>query len=411
MLREPPLCEYMRLQPILIEPDRKQQSTHGTIPGCIRYTKSFKPHDCWLLTLTNSENIVAPVLRPWLSRYAKLLVALTLFLIFMGGQVKSHEAGLAVPDWPTTYGENMFTFHYNKWVGGIWHEHTHRLVASFIGFLTIIIMVWVHISDPRTWVKHLSKLALAAVIAQGLLGGLTVILLLPAWVSVSHGVLAQTFFMITILLAYTLSREWHEREKAPTALEGNPILKPAIMMTAMVYLQLLLGAIMRHTESGLALPDFPLMAGQWVPFFTQESVEWVNHWRLDYTFETGIILEEVTLVQLWMHFMHRLGAVGVFAALCWVARCAGAAREQYPQLWKTTVMLMVLVSIQIVLGILTVISHRVPLITSIHVVTGAATLGLSWLLILRAAPLSLWQESEVQEYTAPDTNTSNSMLN
>ncbi|HIA46577.1 MAG TPA: heme A synthase [Candidatus Hydrogenedentes bacterium] len=361
--------------------------------------------------MSNSENTTAPALRPWLSRYAKLLVVLTLFLIFMGGQVKSHEAGLAVPDWPTSFGENMFTFHYNNWVGGIWHEHTHRLVASFIGLLTIIIMVWVHIADSRKWVKNLSKLALVAVIAQGLLGGLTVVLLLPAWVSVSHGVLAQTFLMITILLAYTLSREWREREEAPAALEGNPVLKPALIMSAVIYLQLILGAIIRHTESGLALPDFPLMAGQIVPFFTQESVDWVNNWRLDYTFETGINLEQVTLAQLWAHFIHRLGAVAVLAALFYVAKRAGAARDQYPNLWKTTIALMVLVTIQILLGILTVISHRVPLITSIHVVTGAATLGVSWWLTLRAAPLSLWQESEVQEYVAPEANTGSSMLN
>ncbi len=361
--------------------------------------------------MSNSENTTAPALRPWLSRYAKLLVVLTLFLIFMGGQVKSHEAGLAVPDWPTSFGENMFTFHYNNWVGGIWHEHTHRLVASFIGLLTIIIMVWVHIADSRKWVKNLSKLALVAVIAQGLLGGLTVVLLLPAWVSVSHGVLAQTFLMITILLAYTLSREWREREEAPTALEGNPVLKPTLIMSAVIYLQLILGAIIRHTESGLALPDFPLMAGQIVPFFTQESVDWVNNWRLDYTFETGINLEQVTLAQLWAHFIHRLGAVAVFAALFYVAKRAGAARDQYPNLWKTTIALMVLVTIQILLGILTVISHRVPLITSIHVVTGAATLGVSWWLTLRAAPLSLWQEFEVQEYVAPEANTGSSMLN
>jgi cytochrome c oxidase assembly protein subunit 15 len=349
--------------------------------------------------------------RPWLNRYAKLLVVLTLFLIFMGGQVKSHEAGLAVPDWPTTYGENMFTFHYNKWVGGIWYEHTHRLVASFIGFLTIIIMVWLHIVDSRQWVKNLSKLTLATVIAQGLLGGLTVYLNLAAWTSIFHGVLAQTFLLITILLAYTVSQEWRNREESPAALEGNPVLKPAIMLLAMVYIQLILGAVMRHTESGLALPDFPLMAGQIIPIFTQESVDWVNQWRLDYTFETGINLESVTLAQLYAHFVHRVGAVLVFIALFLVVIRASAVREQFPDLRKTSIVLMVLVTIQILLGILTVISHRVPLITSIHVVTGAATLGASWLLTLRAMPMTLWQESDVKDYAASDADSSSSVLN
>lgn len=360
--------------------------------------------------MNTDEKIVAPAIRPWLSRYAWLLVVLTLLLIFMGGQVKSHEAGLAVPDWPTTFGENMFTFHYNKWVGGTYYEHTHRLVASFIGMLTIGILVWVHLVDNRKWVRNLSTLALVAVIAQGLLGGLTVILLLPAWVSVSHGVLAQTFLMITILLAYTLSREWRAREDQPAALEGNPVLKPALILTGVIYLQLILGAIMRHTESGLALPDFPAMAGQWIPIFTQRSVDWVNAWRTDYTFETGIVLPEVTLAQLWAHFVHRVGAVAVLIALFYAARRAGSVRDPHPQLWRTTIVIMVLVTIQVLLGILTVISHRVPLITSIHVVTGAAVLGFSWLLLLRAAPLTLWQETDSQAEAPTEADTSPSVL-
>ena len=284
-------------------------------------------------------------------------------------------------------------------------------MASFIGLLTIIIMVWVHIADSRKWVKNLSKLALVAVIAQGLFGGLTVYLNLAAWTSIFHGVLAQIFFLITILLAYTLSREWRDRELASDQTEGNPVLKSAVMMTTVIFGQLILGAIMRHTESGLALPDFPLMAGQVIPFFTQESVEWVNQWRMDYTFETGINLEAVTLAQLWAHFVHRLGAVAVFAMLFFVAKRAGAAREEYPQLWNTTIILMVLVTIQILLGIFTVMTHRVPLIASIHVVTGAATLGVSWLLTLRAMSMNLWQESEVKEYVASEGNSSSTVLN
>lgn len=340
------------------------------------------------------ENDIPPV-RPWLARYAKLLVLMTLFLIFMGGQVKSHEAGLAVPDWPTTYGENMFTFHYSKWVGGIYHEHVHRLVASGIGLLTIGLLIGLFIRESRKWVRSLGMLALVAVIAQGLLGGLTVILLLPVWVSVSHGVLAQTFFMITILLAYALSREWHTRETEVAPAESSPLFKPALMMTAVVYTQLVLGAVMRHTESGLALPDFPLMAGQWLPVFTQESVTWVNEWRADFMFETGVVLEDVTLMQLWAHFIHRVGAIAVFVALMIFAKRAGDNREAYPEVWKTTIMLMMLVTVQIALGIITVLSHRVPFITSLHVVTGAATLGVSWLAVLRSMPLDIFQESSV----------------
>lgn len=347
--------------------------------------------------MTNSVDIVAPVYRPRLALYAKVLAAATLFLIFMGGQVKSHEAGLAVPDWPTTYGENMFTFHYSKWTGGIWHEHVHRLVASGIGMLTIGLLVWLFASEKRGWLRTLGIAALVMVIAQGVLGGLTVILHLPAWTSVSHGVLAQTFFMLTILIAYAVSREWHRREPEERVHESSAALKPALWMTLAVYVQLILGALMRHTESGLALPDFPLMAGQWFPFFTQSSVDWVNAWRMNYSFETGIVLEDVTLGQLYAHLAHRVGAIVVFVALFILARNAKRVRDEQPRVWKTTVVLMALVTVQIVLGIVTVMSHRVPLITSLHVVTGAATLGVSWLCVLRAVPLSYFQESTTEK--------------
>lgn len=343
--------------------------------------------------MTNSAELEAPVYRPRLALYAKVLVVATLFLIFMGGQVKSHEAGLAVPDWPTTYGENMLTFHYSKWTGGIFHEHVHRLIAFVVALMTAGLLVWVLRKESRSWVKTLAIVTSAMVILQAGLGGLTVILHLPAWTSVSHGVLAQTFFMMTILVAYAVSREWHVREPNERDVESSPVLKPALWMAGIVYVQLILGAVMRHTESGLALPDFPTMAGQWLPVFTQSSVDWVNNWRLNYSLDTGAALEDVTMGQMYAHLLHRAGAIAVLAALFLLARHAKRVRDAYPQVWKTCVVLMALVTVQVVLGILTVMTHRVPLITSLHVVTGAATLGVSWLCVLRAVPLSYFEET------------------
>jgi len=343
--------------------------------------------------MSTSEIHSARTDQPWLRWFTYLLALATLFLIFMGGQVKSNDAGLAVPDWPTTFGENMFTFHYSKWVGGIMHEHTHRLVASAIGFLTIILACWLYIKEPRKWVRTLGYFALVAVIAQGLLGGLTVILLLPAWVSISHGILAQTFFLMLLLLAYTQSKEWTLRQEKKEQEQSNPLSKIAFFMLAVVYLQLFLGALLRHTESGLALPDFPMMAGQWVPFFNQESLNWVNDWRFNFTLDTGHILEEVTLSQLWIHFVHRLGACAVLATLVWLVIKVFKARQDVPTVWRTSVALSGMIAIQIFLGIITVISHRVPMITSLHVVTGAATLGVCWVLALRTWPITIWDDS------------------
>ena len=115
----------------------------------------------------------------------------------MGGLVKSHESGLSVPDWPNTYGEFMFSFPYSKWVGGIFYEHLHRLFASFVGFLILILSFWVWKVESRIWLKKLGFAALFTVVLQGLLGGLTVIFLLPTLISMAHGILAQTFFCIT----------------------------------------------------------------------------------------------------------------------------------------------------------------------------------------------------------------------
>src|SRR5256884_9924231 len=115
-----------------------------------------------------------------LHRFAKIVAGSTIFLVLAGSLVTSTDSGLSVPDWPHSYGWNMFTFPPSKWVGGILYEHGHRLIASGVGFLTIILAVWLWRQDPRRWMRRLGATALGAVIAQGLLGGLTVLFFLPA---------------------------------------------------------------------------------------------------------------------------------------------------------------------------------------------------------------------------------------
>jgi len=113
----------------------------------------------------------------WLNRFAVFTALATLILIGIGGLVTSHEAGLSVPDWPTTYGYNMFLFPPSYWMGGILYEHTHRLFASFVGLLTTILAVWLWIKEPRRWVQWLGVAAFFGVVLQGVLGGLRVTLL------------------------------------------------------------------------------------------------------------------------------------------------------------------------------------------------------------------------------------------
>ena len=126
----------------------------------------------------------------------------------------STESGLSVPDWPTTYGSNMWTFPISKWVGGIRYEHVHRLVASFVGFLTVVLAFLLWRFEPRRWVRRLGYGALAAVVAQGVLGGMTVLFLLPTWISVAHACLAQLFFCLTVAIAVVTSPRWAETTPA-----------------------------------------------------------------------------------------------------------------------------------------------------------------------------------------------------
>jgi len=294
-----------------------------------------------------------------LHRCALFLACSTAFLIFVGGLVTSNEAGLSVPDWPTTYGWNMFTFPYSKWVGGIFYEHGHRLVASFVGFLTVILTVWIHLKDRRIWVRRLSLVALAAVIAQGILGGLTVRYSLPASISMTHACLAQTFFCLTIALALFTSPGW--KRGLPVVKERHASLRLPVLCaltTAAVYLQLLLGALMRHTRSGLSIPDFPLAFGRVIPPFE--------------SYHVGI------------HFAHRVGALAVTAMIVWTLVRIRTWRREHSLLIRPATAMFVLVWIQLTLGAFTVWTEKSVMITTAHVATGALVLGASVLLTLRA---------------------------
>src|SRR5262245_20715825 len=200
-----------------------------------------------------------------LYRFAKFVVACTVLLILAGSLVTSHGAGLSVPDWPTSYGWNMFTFPPSMWVANIWYEHGHRLVASTVGFLTIILSIWLWKAETnRRWLRWLGVVALAAVIAQGLLGGITVLYLLPPAVSTAHAGLAEIFFCLTVSIALFTSPGWKTGydESAP---DDGQLRSIATLTTLVIYTQILIGATMRHTGAGLAIPDFPWMFGHVVP--------------------------------------------------------------------------------------------------------------------------------------------------
>src|ERR1041385_2011653 len=294
-----------------------------------------------------------------LHRFALFTACCTAFLIFLGGLVTSTQSGLSVPDWPTTYGWNMFTFPFSKWVGGIFFEHSHRLVASFVGFLTVILTLLTWLGEKRVWVKWLSAAALGAIILQGVLGGLTVLFLLPAPISTLHACLAQTFFCLVITITVVTSPQWKQGlPLIQSHAERVPVRILCGMTTAAVYFQLILGALMRHTNAGLAIPDFPLAFGQIIPPFTSNKVI--------------------------IHFSHRIGAVIVATMIVWTFVRIARSYSNQVLLFRPALVMFALVAGQLTLGALTVWTAKAVLPTTAHVLTGALILGTSFLLTLRA---------------------------
>ncbi len=186
----------------------------------------------------------------WPHRIAVILAGATFPLLFVGGLVTSKGAGLAVPDWPTTFGYNMFLYPWSKMVGGIFYEHSHRLVASFVGLLTIALALIFWLRERRNWLRWLGLGALGLVILQGVLGGLRVVLLEHA-LAIVHAATAQFFFAVTICLAMFTSREWQRDPVERPLHDGGRLRRLCGVTTALLYLQIIFGAVVRHTGERL----------------------------------------------------------------------------------------------------------------------------------------------------------------
>ena len=288
-----------------------------------------------------------------LRRYTKLVAFSTLFLIFAGAMVTSTGSGLAVPDWPLSYG-----MWFPPMVGGIFYEHGHRMIAATVGFLTVLQAIWLQLREPKRWLRILGWCAVGAVIAQGLLGGLTVLFLLPPAISIAHAGLAEIFFSINVSIAFFASR-WFERIRA--AERGDTPVAGSTALVVLVYAQILVGALMRHLHAGLAIPDFPLSFGRLIPAFTS----------------TGVAV----------NFAHRVGAIAVTILVVGLYIRLLRFTAQHP-LRLAANMLLLVIPAQIMLGAYTVWSGKQPVITSLHVVTGALTLALSLIVALTARSMA-----------------------
>ena len=306
----------------------------------------------------------------WLNRFAWFTSLATLLLICSGGMVTSKGVGLAVPDWPTTFGYNMFLFPVSKWVGGIFFEHTHRLIASTVGFLTIILAIWIWRGDRRRWMRNLGFAALGAVILQGVLGGLRVTML-KAEIGIFHALLAQAFLGMLIVIVLATSRLWFrisEIDSIPRA--TRTLFRVVICTTIVIYVQLGLGATMRHQHRDLSIFDFPLAYGALVPDTSPAKLAEINAWR------DARALSDVTAFQIWLQLLHRFTAVVIAAGVIASLFLARKTRENARVLSRFADLWFLLLACQIMLGAWVIWSNKAADIATTHVAVGAAMFAL-----------------------------------
>lgn len=378
---------------------------------------------------------------------AALALVVSVFpLIWMGGLVTSHGVGLSVPDWPNSYGYNMFLFPPSKWLGGIFYEHTHRLLGTLSGFLSILLllMAWgpartrprqigwgvaalilwlmtvaasgfaylaahysklkpetVHLlphfavgfgslaliatmawrcrrQEPRRWVRWLTVGVLTAVCIQGTFGGLRVEKV-SLTLAIIHGCFAQFFFCLAGFTTLIMSRWWltaDDRRRLPDAHVGWTATSLIALTVFVIFGQLIAGAVMRHNGAGLAIPGV-LVYGQWLPPTDPAALDAINTKRA-WADPAHPLPALSSLMPLWLHFAHRVGAVLV--SLCilgwagYVFARLGTKNVNGRAAVRLAGILVGLLLIQVTLGVLTVYLRKPADIASLHVAVGALTL-------------------------------------
>jgi cytochrome c oxidase assembly protein subunit 15 len=357
----------------------------------------------------------------WLHRFAVLTALSTLLLIAIGGLVTSHGVGMSVPDWPTSYGYNMFRFPISKWVGGIFYEHTHRLMATIVGVLVVALtrwlggrgackpllivgllemaagfvllrisprlggagyflsgigmvvllagMIWIKNAPASAVLRKLGWFAFVLVQLQGLLGGLRVVLFNDQ-IGIFHAALAQAFLVLLVSIALFTGQWWRNLPARVTPIADALNLRGFLLLGAfLIFGQLLIGATMRHQHAGLSIPDFPLAYGKLWPAVDSVSIASYNAHRTEVT-----AVNPITAFQVVLQMVHRLIALMI---LCVVAFSAWTARRQlgarHP-LAKLAITWLVLILCQVLLGAATIWSDKAADIATGHVVVGALSL-------------------------------------
>jgi heme a synthase len=300
--------------------------------------------------------------------FAFFVACSVLVLICSGGLVTSHEAGMAVPDWPNSFGYSMFMFPVSRWIGGVFFEHTHRLIASGVGILTLILCGMTLVIEQRRWVKWLAGVAVLAVIVQGVLGGLRVTEH-DALLGLFHGCLAQSFFCLTATIALVTSKFWR-RIKAEANDRPIRVLRSwTIGVTIMVFVQLALGASMRHSHAGLSIPDFPTVYGGVLPPVDAGSIAAINEVRVSTQAQPPISAPLILL-----QYVHRVVAAVIMIALTSLAVGTMRRRQFASGIRLAAGFWSALVFAQFALGAWTIWSNKAADVATAHVFAGALIL-------------------------------------
>lgn len=245
------------------------------------------------------------------------VAVLAFLLIIAGGLVTSNNAGLAVPDWPTSFGS---IYKIPRMVGGVKFEHGHRMIAEFIGLLTIVVAIWTWRIDQRRWMRGLTLGAVAGVVFQGVLGGLTVLNFLPPAISTAHAAVGQTMFCVLAAIAVFTSRSWlQEPKQRITKKEAAPLLRHCWMLIGILYLQLILGAAFRHV---------------WTKWGPTAANRWPAH----------------KIIHIFL-YPHIVNALLVSALALYVGVRAISKHSNIPNLRRPALALLVLLVCQLLLGI------------------------------------------------------------
>jgi cytochrome c oxidase assembly protein subunit 15 len=394
-----------------------------------------------------------------LTRFAWATALMTLCLIGLGAIVTSKEAGMAVPDWPTSNGYNMFALPFSHWVGGILYEHSHRLVAAFVGLLTAILAAWIwgrerqgrtrwfgwmtimilvamlghrgsgvaeggannipaHFKllaavmpaliilgvircfKSRGSLRWLAMTAFFTVILQGILGGLRVTLYMPS-LGIFHGMLAQAFLVLMVVIALRTTQWWRSLADRDTESSYLGLRGVFATLTVLIFVQLIVGATMRHQHAGLAVPDFPLAYGQVWPATDEASLNRINAHRTD-TFEDLTL----TPFHIHIHMAHRIGALLIFAMAFGAVQQAFKRAGKQSSISKLSLVWFGMIAFQAVLGAATVWSNKAADIASLHVVLGAGCLVLGsgiTLITMRLCPTRSRREPALEPVATPQS--------